>query len=56
MKKLIYIINDGDIFEGTVDQFRDCFFDNADIDTVIGWCAEQDYDFQCTYREIDNEH
>ncbi len=36
--------NDGDIFEGTVEQFRNCFFENADMETVVDWAEEHDYE------------
>lgn len=28
------------VFEGSVDQFRDCFFDNASPDVIVGWALE----------------
>jgi hypothetical protein len=36
-----YIIDDGDTFEGTIDQFRDCFFSNADEESMLNWCKEK---------------
>ena len=35
----IIIVENGDIFEGTRDQFRDCFFDNANDAEIKDWCA-----------------
>ena len=35
----IIIVEKGDIFEGTRDQFRDCFFDNANDAEIKDWCA-----------------
>jgi uncharacterized protein Yka (UPF0111/DUF47 family) len=29
------------LFEGTIAQFKDCFFDNADIDTIKDWAESQ---------------
>ena len=31
------IIDEGDTFEGTVEQFQDCFFSNADNDSIMEW-------------------
>lgn len=42
MRKHI-IIEGGDVFEGSIEQFKDCFFDNADIDTISWWCGEHGY-------------
>lgn len=36
------IIDDGDLFEGTRDQFRDNFFDNADDYQITRWCLGMD--------------
>jgi hypothetical protein len=36
------IVDGGDTFWGDVGQFRDCFFDNADEDQIIGWCDAND--------------
>lgn len=37
----IYVIDEGNTFEGTIDQFRDCFFSNATPDLITAWCHEQ---------------
>lgn len=42
MKKM-YIINDGNMFYGTVDDFKDCFFDNANDETISDWCEEMGF-------------
>lgn len=35
---------DGDlIFEGNIDMFRDCFFDNADWDIVVAWAKAEGF-------------
>lgn len=39
----IIIVDNGDIFEGTREQFRDCFFDNADDDEIADWCYDNDW-------------
>ena len=35
----------GEMFDGTRDMFRDCFFDNATNDEIIHWCK----------RDLDDE-
>lgn len=45
-----YLIDDGDTFEGTVEQFRDCFFSNADEDTVRQWCESQNMKLEVIYE------
>jgi hypothetical protein len=32
------VIDNGIIFEGTREMFRDCFFDNASNENIINWC------------------
>jgi len=32
------VIENGEVFEGTTEQFRDCFFSNADIDSIRKFC------------------
>ena len=34
------LVENGDMFDGTRDMFRDCFFDNADDNQIKGWCEE----------------
>ena len=34
------IIDDGDTFEGTPEQFEDCFFSNADNETIMDWAEK----------------
>jgi hypothetical protein len=38
----IIILEDGEMFEGTREQFRDCFFNNAYDNVIYDWCKEQD--------------
>ena len=33
------IVDGGDTFEGTLEQFKDCFFDNATKETILDWAA-----------------
>lgn len=42
----IYVIDDGVMFEGTIDQFRDCFFSNASERNVRKWCKKHKYKFE----------
>lgn len=37
-------INSGNVFEGTLEQFKDCFFDNATPETVADWSRENGWD------------
>jgi len=34
----IYVIDDGETFEGTLEQFQNCFFSNADEEMIKYWC------------------
>ncbi len=38
MSERIYKIDDGITFEGTLEQFQDCFFSNADHELIVNWC------------------
>lgn len=48
-------IDNGDVFEGTVDMFRDCFFDNAYPNVIEGWCKEQNMKCEIIYKKGINE-
>lgn len=37
------VVNAGDIFEGTPNQFRDCFFPNCNRKTINDWCSKNSY-------------
>jgi hypothetical protein len=37
------IVENGDIFEGTREQFMDCFFSNGDDEEIIDWCFDNGY-------------
>lgn len=41
----LIIIEDGDMFEGTREQFEDCFFYNATDDNIKDWCFDYDYKY-----------
>lgn len=34
------IVENGDMFEGTREQFMDCFFSNAYDDKIKDWCTQ----------------
>ena len=70
MNDYLIVIDDGRVFEGTVEQFQDCFFDNATPGTISEWCLqkgwevtfrpkeETSHDKSCDYRmpEVTNHH
>ena len=37
------LVENGDLFDGTREQFRDCFFSNADNNQIIDWCIVNKY-------------
>lgn len=37
------IVENGDMFEGTREQFADCYFSNADNHNIIEWCEENEW-------------
>jgi hypothetical protein len=43
-------IDDGDTFEGDLDQFEDCFFSNADMYSVLEWCEERRYKVEFSWK------
>ena len=40
------IIENGDVFEGNLEQFKNCFFDNANAHTIKMWCDKWGYSFR----------
>jgi hypothetical protein len=36
----LYIIDGGEVFFGTVEQFQDCFFSNANHELIVEWAEE----------------
>ena len=42
----VIVIDDGDMFYGTVDQFKDCFFSNADEETIRDWANVNGYNIE----------
>lgn len=47
----IYLIEDGALFQGTLAQFKECFFTNANDETIADWCKENGW----TLRIIEDE-
>lgn len=45
-----YIVDDGDTFHGTVQQFKCCFFSNADEETVRAWCDDNGSKLKVIYE------
>lgn len=45
------LLNGGGFFEGTVEQFRDCFFDNATIESIREWAEERGLRFEIREEE-----
>jgi hypothetical protein len=43
-------IDDGETFEGTIMDFRNCFFDNASKETIQQWCDDNKMRVVFTFR------
>jgi hypothetical protein len=52
MKRVIIIIDNGNTFEGTFSQFRDCFFSNANYRTIKDWCRKIGSEVKFVRRKI----
>ena len=37
------LVANGDMFDGTRDMFRDCFFDNATNEQIESWCRQNNW-------------
>jgi hypothetical protein len=37
------LVDNGDMFDGTREQFADCFFSNATNNQIIDWCKSQGF-------------
>ncbi len=37
------LVENGDMFDGTREQFMNCFFSNADDEQIKIWCIENDW-------------
>ena len=44
------VIDDGNTFEGDMESFRSCFFDNADSEAIAEWALEQGSTCQIYYK------
>lgn len=42
-EKTLILIDDGETFFGTIKQFKDCFFYNADEETIKIWARQHGY-------------
>lgn len=40
------LVDNGDMFEGTRDMFRDCFFDNANNAEIEDWCKQNNWSLE----------
>lgn len=40
------LINNGDMFDGNIEQFKNCFFDNATLENIIDWCSDEGFSFE----------
>jgi len=47
IKDLVIKIDNGEMFEGTLDQFKENYFSNANISTIKEWCKKFNYDCLC---------
>lgn len=55
------VVDNGDVFEGTISQFRDCHFSNANTHNIEAWAKELGYKVQFfpsqeSYKEYCNAH
>ena len=44
-KEIVIVIDEGATFEGSLKQFKDCFFDNANHFTIRMWCKQNGMKF-----------
>ena len=40
------------MFEGSRDQFRDCFFDNANNAEIKSWCDQHDWSLKINNKKL----
>ena len=43
------LVNDGGVFEGTREQFKDCFFSNADDVEIYDWAEDMGFTVEIEY-------
>jgi len=46
------IVEDGDMFEGTREQFMGCFFSNANDEEIKSWCLENKWNLKINGETI----
>ena len=47
--RVVYVIDGGDTFEGTPEQFEDCFVSPSDENSVREWCRQSNYSLRIIY-------
>jgi hypothetical protein len=47
--RVVYVIDGGDVFEGTPEQFEDCFGGPSTIEAVQCFCDDLDYSLRIIY-------
>jgi hypothetical protein len=40
------IVNGGDVFEGTPEQWKSVFFDNINVDLILEYCRQEKWNCQ----------
>jgi hypothetical protein len=46
------LVEGGDMFDGTREGFRDCFFSNADNENIINWCGSNGWSLEINGEDI----
>ena len=46
MTTRLYLLDEGDMFIGTIAQFKDCFFSNATESLIADFAAENEYELR----------
>lgn len=47
-----FLVEDGDIFDGTREMFMDCFFSNASNGQIIEWCFQNEFTLEINSKKI----
>jgi hypothetical protein len=40
------LIDNGEVFDGTLEQFRDCFYSNATLENIPDWCRDNGHTYE----------
>jgi hypothetical protein len=48
----IILVENGEMFEGTRGQFKDCFFSNADDEQINDWCFDNGWSLNINGKTI----